>query len=97
VPNGFPTSIANQSADAALLDGYVLSNYDVTAFLVQVDGVTTTLDDSYIVGVNTPALLDGAPDGTPGGTEYITDAAVLSPMSDEPTRLRTGESSIAVR
>jgi len=75
-PN-FPSSIANQSTDAAYLDNYVLTNYNVTAFLVQVDGQTTTLNDSYIVGVNTPTLLDG----TPGGNEYITDAVVLSPLS----------------
>jgi hypothetical protein len=75
-PN-FPASISNQTTDAAYLDSYVSSNYGVSAFFIQVDGVNTVLDDSYIVGVNTPALLDGSP----GGTEYITDAVVLSPLS----------------
>jgi len=74
-PN-FPSDITNQAADAAYLDNYVLTNYGVTAFLVQVDGQTTVLDDSYIVGVPTPTLLDG----TPGGTDYITSAVVLSPL-----------------
>ena len=52
----FPASIANQSADAAWLDNYVLQEYGVSQFFVQVDGVTTPLTDSYIVGVSTPAL-----------------------------------------
>ncbi len=74
-PN-FPASIANQAVDAAYLDNYVSTGFNVSAFLVQVDGQTTVLDDSYIVGVTTPTLLDGSP----GGTNYITSAAVISPL-----------------
>jgi hypothetical protein len=77
VDPSFPSSIANQATDAAYLDNLVLSGFNVSAFLVQIDGQTTVLNDSYIVGVNTPTLLDG----TPGGNEYITSAAVLSPLS----------------
>jgi len=75
-PN-FPASVADQAADAAYLDNYVLSNYGVSAFIVQVDGTTTTLDDSFITGVDTPTLLDG----TPGGDEYISSSVFLSPLS----------------
>jgi PEP-CTERM motif len=74
-PN-FPPDITNQSADAAYLDNVVLTGFGVTAFLVQVDGQTTVLDDTYISGVPTPTLLDG----TPGGTDYIVSAAVVSPL-----------------
>lgn len=74
-PN-FPASITNQAADAGYLDSLVLTNYHVSAFVAQIDGQETVLDDSYIVGVNTPTLLDGVP----GGNEYITSAAVLSPL-----------------
>ncbi len=77
VDPSFPASIANQGVDAAYLDGYVLSNYDVSALLVQVDGKNTVLDDSYITGVNTSTLLDG----TPGGNEYISSSVFLSPLS----------------
>jgi hypothetical protein len=77
VDPAFPASIANQATDAAYLDNLVLTGFNVSAFVVQIDGQTTPLDDSYIVGVNTPTLLDG----TPGGNEYITSAAVLSPLS----------------
>jgi len=75
-PN-FPSDISNQAADAAYLDNYVLTNYGVSSFLVQVDGQNTVLDDSYITGVNTPTLLDGSP----GGDEYISSSAFLSPLS----------------
>jgi hypothetical protein len=77
VPPGFPASITEQAADASFLDSYVLSNYGVSAFIVQVDGQTTVLDDSYITGVTTPTLLDG----TPGGDEYISSSAFLTPLS----------------
>jgi hypothetical protein len=77
VPPNFPSSITDQAADASFLDSYVLSNYGVTAFIVQVDGQTTVLDDTYITGVTTPTLLDG----TPGGDEYISSSAFLTPLS----------------
>jgi hypothetical protein len=77
----FPASVANQATDAAWLDNYVLQEYGVSSFLVQVDGVNTTLSDSYIVGVSTGTLPDGAYRSTDAGPDYITDAAVLSPLS----------------
>ncbi len=77
----FPASITNQAADSAWLDNYVLQEYGVSQFLVQVDGVTTPLTDSYIVGVSTPALSDGPYRSTDPGPQYITDAVVLSPLS----------------
>jgi len=76
-PAGFPTDIRNQDADAAFLDQYVLAVFDVTAFVVQVDGKTTVLDEDYIVGAKTPPLLDG----TPAGTNYIVSAAFLTPLT----------------
>jgi hypothetical protein len=76
-PPGFPSDITDQAADAAFLDEYVLATYGVEAFIVQVDGKTTVLDDAYIVGVTTPPLLDG----TPPGTQYITSAAFLTPLT----------------
>ena len=75
-PN-FPSDTTNQAADAAYLDSLVFSSFGVTAFLVQVDGQNSLLDDSYIAGVTTPTLLDG----TPGGNEYISSSAFLSPLS----------------
>ena len=74
-PN-FPVDITNQAADAAYLDNLVLNDYGVSSFLVQIDGQTTTLDDSYITGVTTPTLLDGSF----GGNEYISSSAFLSPL-----------------
>jgi PEP-CTERM motif len=76
-PPGFPTNITNQAADAAYLDSFFLANYGVTAFIVQVDGLTTTLNDAYVSGVATPPLLDG----TPPGTNYIVSAAFLTPLT----------------
>lgn len=75
-PN-FPSDITNQVADAAYLDNFLLTNYGVSSLLVQVDGQNTVLDDSYITGVTTAPLLDG----TPGGNEYISSSAFLSPLS----------------
>ena len=37
-PAGFPTDIHDQHADAAYLNGVLLSSYDVTDLIVQVDG-----------------------------------------------------------
>jgi hypothetical protein len=76
VDPGFPQHIKNQNVDAAFLDNLVLNNFGVTAFVVQVDGKTTTLDDSYITGVTTPPLLDG----DPAGTHYISIAAFITPL-----------------
>jgi hypothetical protein len=74
---GFPADISDQAADAAYLNSYVLTTYGVTAFIVQVDGQTTILDDAYITGVTTAPLLDG----TPAGTHYISIAAFLTPLT----------------
>jgi hypothetical protein len=74
---GFPTDITDQAADVAFLDNTVLDLYGVTAFIVQVDGQTTILDDDYISGVTTAPLLDA----TPGGTHYIISAAFLTPLT----------------
>jgi hypothetical protein len=76
-PPGFPSDITDQKACAEYLDSVALATFNVTAFIVQVDGKTTTLDDSYIVGVTTPPLLDG----TPPGTHYIISAAFLTPLT----------------
>ena len=76
----FPTTITSQSADAAWLDNYIFQEYGVTAFIVQVDGVTTTLSDSYITGVATAALADGTFRAGDPGPDYISDA-VLSPLT----------------
>ncbi len=76
-PAGFPRNVYDLRADADYLLGYVLANYGVTAFVVQVDGVTTVLGSDYIVGTKTPPLLDG----TPGGTNYITSAVFLAPLT----------------
>jgi hypothetical protein len=74
---GFPADITDQAADAAYLDSYVFATYDVTSFIVQVDGQTTVLDDDFLCGVMTAPLLDGSP----GGTQYIVCAAFLTPLT----------------
>jgi len=84
-PPGFPVDIQDQHADAAYLNSVLLSSYDVTDLIVQVDGRTTILHNEYIVGVKTAPLLDG----TPGGTHYIVSAAFLSPLSP-------GEHTVAI-
>jgi hypothetical protein len=85
VDPAFPASVSNQSVDAAYLDNLVLSGFGVTAFFADVDGVDTTLDDSYITGVTTAPLLDASEDSSTGmtipGTNYISTAAVISPLS----------------
>jgi hypothetical protein len=73
----FPSDVTNQAAAAAYLDALVLNSFSVSQFLVTVDGQTQDLDDSYITGVVTPPLLDG----TPAGTNYMSIAAVISPLS----------------
>jgi hypothetical protein len=73
---GFPSNINDQDACADYLGDLVLDDFDVTAFIVQVDGKTKVLDDDYIVGTPTVPLLDG----TPAGTNYIVCAAFLSPL-----------------
>jgi hypothetical protein len=82
---GFPADITDQAADAAYLDAYALANFGTTAFIVQVDGRTTTLDDDYICGVTTAPLLDG----TPPDTHYIISAAFLTPLTP-------GEHTVAI-
>ena len=77
VAPGFPADIADQQAAADFLNSYVLMNFGVTDFIVQVDGQTTILDDDYIVGVTTAPL----PDGPPAGTHYIVSAAFLTPLT----------------
>jgi hypothetical protein len=47
----------------------------VEAFIVEVDGKTTILDDDYVTGVTTEALPDG------GGTQYISSACFLTPLT----------------
>jgi hypothetical protein len=74
---GFPADITDQALNAAYLDSYIFALYGVTAFIVQVDGQTTVLDDDYICGVTTEPLLDGSP----GGTQYIVTAAFLTPLT----------------
>ena len=76
-PAGFPTNIADQDADADYLDDLVLNGFGVEAFIVQVDGETTVLDDDYVTGTTTAPLLDG----TPAGTHYIVSAAFLTPLT----------------
>src|SRR5579884_2790760 len=68
---GFPADVTDQAADAAYLDDVVLDGFGVEAFLVEVDGRVTVLDDSYISGATTAPL----PDGPPDGTHYIASAA----------------------
>jgi hypothetical protein len=77
VAPGFPKHVQNQDACADFLDSYVLMNFGVTDFIVQVDGETTILEDDYIVGVRTAPL----PDGPPAGTHYIVSAAFISPLA----------------
>jgi hypothetical protein len=77
VPPGFPTNINDQQACANYLDDLVLNDFDVGAFIVQVDGQTTILSDGYITGTQTAPLLDG----TPAGTNYIVCAAFLTPLT----------------
>jgi len=72
---GFPTDIHDQAADAAYIYTVFLALYDVTDFIVQVDGQTTILDADCIRGVRTPPLLDG------GGDEYIVNAVFLTPLT----------------
>jgi hypothetical protein len=76
-PPGFPTNVNDQEACADFLDGLVLDDFGVEAFIVQVDGHTTVLDDGYISGTKTPPLLDGPP----AGTNYIISAAFLGPLT----------------
>jgi hypothetical protein len=75
-PAGFPADIIDQDADADFLDGLVAA-FGVDAFIVQVDGQTTVLNDDYITGTTTAPLRDG----TPAGTHYIVSAAFLSPLA----------------
>jgi hypothetical protein len=74
---GFPADINDQDACAEFLDGLVLDDFGVEAFIVQVDGQTTVLDDGYISGTATAPLLDG----TPAGTNYLVSAAFLTPLT----------------
>jgi hypothetical protein len=76
-PPGFPTDITDQEADAEYLNSLVLDMFNVEAFIVQVDGQTTILDDDYVTGTTTASLLDG----TPPGTHYICSAAFLTPLT----------------
>ena len=74
---GFPADVTDQAADAAYLDDLVLNGFGVEAFLVEVDGRVTVLNDAYISGVTTSPL----PDGPPDGTHYIVSAAFLTPLT----------------
>lgn len=76
-PAGFPADVSDQEADADYLDAVAFSSFGVEAFIVQVDGQTTIIDDDYITGVTTPPLLDG----TPGGTHYIRNSVFLTPLT----------------
>jgi hypothetical protein len=76
-PPGFPADINDQEACADCIDDLVLDDFGVEAFIVQVDGQTTVLDDGYISGTTTAPLLDG----TPAGTNYIVSAAFLTPLT----------------
>ena len=84
-PPGFPAHIGDQASDAKYLDAVLLSQYNVTHLIVEVDGRTTILHNEYVAGVKTAPLLDG----TPGGTHYIVSAAFLSPLSP-------GEHTVAI-
>jgi hypothetical protein len=67
----FPTNITDQHDNAQ----YLYSQAGVTGFILQVDGVTTSLSDDYVSGVPvSPALPDGA-------NNYIVVAAFLSPLA----------------
>jgi hypothetical protein len=74
---GFPKHIADQDAGADFLDSLVLNLYGVEAFIVQVDGQTTVLDDDYVTRTKSAPLLDG----TPAGAHYIVPAVFLTPLS----------------
>jgi len=76
-PSGFPKDVFDQCEDEDFLLSYVLANYQVSAFIVQVDGKTAILGADSISGVRTAPLLDG----TPPGTHYITSAAFISPLT----------------
>ncbi len=76
-PDGFPTDITDQDADADFLDSLVFDLFNVEAFIVQVDGKTTILDDDYVSGTTTAPLSDGSP----AGTNYIVSAAFLTPLT----------------
>jgi hypothetical protein len=76
-PAGFPANVSDQNADATYLEDLIFGEAQVSAFVVQVDGRTTVLDADYISGTKTAPLLDG----TPAGTNYIVDAAFLTPLS----------------
>ncbi|HEY1686637.1 MAG TPA: hypothetical protein VGG19_17880 [Tepidisphaeraceae bacterium] len=78
VDPAFPASISNQATDAAYLDNLVSSSYGVSQFFASVDGQIQPLDDSYVTGVTTTQPLL---DGTPGGNNYISIAAAISPLS----------------
>lgn len=73
----FPSNINDHEDDADYLDAYVFAGFGVEAFIVQVDGKTTVLDDDDIVGTKTAPLLDGPP----AGTHYIVSAAFLTPLT----------------
>jgi hypothetical protein len=76
-PDGFPKDITDQDADADFLNNLVFDDFGVEAFIVQVDGQTTILDDDYVSGTPTAPLSDG----TPAGTNYIVSAAFLTPLT----------------
>ena len=76
-PDGFPTDVTNQQADAAFLDSFIMDAFGVESFIVQVDGKTTVLGDANITGAVTGPLLDG----TPAGSNYVVSAAVLTPLT----------------
>jgi hypothetical protein len=76
-PSDFPDDITDQDDCADYLDDLVLNGFGVEAFIVQVDGQTTVLDDDYVTGTATAPLLDG----TPAGTNYITSAVFLTPLT----------------
>jgi len=70
VDPAFPTDIGDQAADAE----YLLDTAGVEAFIVDVDGETTILNEDYIRGVTTAPMLGG-------GTHYIVSAAFLTPLT----------------
>jgi hypothetical protein len=73
----FP-DVANRNA----LEYYVYSQsqFGLVEANITVDGKVTKLDHNYMVGVKVPPLTDYLPGGTPG-TQYITVAAVLTPLN----------------
>jgi hypothetical protein len=67
----FPTDISDEHANAQ----YLYSQAGVTGFILQLDGVTTSLSDDYVSAVPvSPPLPDTA-------NNYIVSAAFLSPLS----------------